>query len=128
MFCANILFYGYFAYYVCVFSFVVAVVSDSDGMNNIWRSTFFLENEWDGEVGCCCSPFSLVHLSPVLLPRDSGVSGRHPLVCSINPTVSFRWMSREIEEMLNIMWCPATDVETSILIYNNNKCLKSNIQ
>ena len=37
-----------------------------------------------GGCGCGCSPISLVHLSLVLLPRDSWVSGWHPLVCSKN--------------------------------------------
>ena len=34
------------------------VVSDPDGMNNIWRKLLNVKNDWDGEVDCDGAPLS----------------------------------------------------------------------
>ena len=67
-------------------------------------------------VSCCCSPFSLVHLSLFLLPAaefQDGIRWSAPYICQC------RGMCRENEEMLNIMWYFAAvgaDVEASIIL------------
>ena len=63
------------------------IISSALSYYSMQRCIFYI-------YSCCCSPFSLVHLSLVFLPRDSRVPGLRPQVCSISPTVS--WLLDEL--------------------------------